>query len=430
MHHKVLIVGTIPYNKNTSSRAFDAYFHNWEKENLRQIFSNTKKPVKGHCDSLYQITDQRLLKRFFHKTDEVGTIYDYKDLPADWVNNDLEVGSSFISRLYKIGSLHTPFNHLARKFLWKEKFWNTSKLNVWLDEFKPECVFLAFSDDFFILEIALYVAEKYNIPIMSCIGDDYYFNNKFSLSPFYHIYRLKYKALVRRLFKHKGSAIYISDKIRDKYNKEFGLNGETVYLTSDIERHGFRKINLKNPKITYCGNITMGRNYSLKEIGKSLYDISTLYKLEVYSAETKKKFINVLKGKPGIAYKGAVPYKQVIQIMQDSDIVVIAEGFDKNNINVTRYSLSTKAADSIATGSQILVYGALDCGVIGYMKSVGCAVVCTKKAELKQKITELLNDYDLQKKLYKISEQISEEHHSKERNLAVAERLFNDLIEG
>lgn len=37
-HNRVIIVGTIPYNKNTSSRAFDAYFHNWEKKNMRQIF--------------------------------------------------------------------------------------------------------------------------------------------------------------------------------------------------------------------------------------------------------------------------------------------------------------------------------------------------------------------------------------------------------
>lgn len=33
-HNRVIIVGTIPYNKNTSSRAFDAYFHNWEKKNI------------------------------------------------------------------------------------------------------------------------------------------------------------------------------------------------------------------------------------------------------------------------------------------------------------------------------------------------------------------------------------------------------------
>ena len=46
-HNRVIIVGTIPYNKNTSSRAFDAYFHNWEKKNMRQNFFEYKDTSKG-----------------------------------------------------------------------------------------------------------------------------------------------------------------------------------------------------------------------------------------------------------------------------------------------------------------------------------------------------------------------------------------------
>jgi hypothetical protein len=428
-HHRVLIVGTIPYNKNTSSRAFDAYFHNWEKENLRQIFSNTKTPVKGHCGSLYQITDQRLLKRFFHRIEEVGMIFKDEELPTDWKDNDLEVGSSFISYLYRLGSKDTPVKYLLRKWLWEKKFWNTEQLRNWLDEFRPECVFLAFSDDFFIPEIALYVSERYNIPIMSCIGDDYYFNDRFSFSPFYYIYRYMYKRLIRRIFTQKGSAIYIGDKIRDKYNSEFGLNGETVYLTSDIERHPFREINKAHPRITYCGNIRVGRNESLADIGMALVQINPSYKLEVYSAEKNDEFIKVLRGKPGIDYRGAVAYKEVMKIMADSDIVVIVEGFSPKDVQIMRYSLSTKAADAMATGGQILVYGSIECGVIEYMKSTNCSVVCENKNDIKVSIERLLSDVEMQKRLYEQSGKIYVEHHDKDRNLILSENMFNMLIE-
>ena len=67
MHPRVLIVGTVPYNTKSTSRAFDAYFHYWEKENIAQIFSNTKKPCKGHCETLFQITDHRVLQRWMGK---------------------------------------------------------------------------------------------------------------------------------------------------------------------------------------------------------------------------------------------------------------------------------------------------------------------------------------------------------------------------
>lgn len=430
MHPRVLIIGTIPYNKNTSSRAFDAYFHNWEKANIRQVFSNTKTPVKGHCGSLYQITDYRLLKRRFGRIKEVGVIFHDEELPNDWENNDLEVGSSFISQLYKIGSKDTPLKYLLRKYVWRKKYWDTKQFEDWLDEFNPECVFLAFSDDFFIPDIALFVSERFNIPIMSCIGDDYYFNDKFSLSPFYYIYRSKYKALIRKVFAHKGSAIYIGDKIRDKYNKEFGLNGETVYLTSDIERHSFRTINKSQPRITYCGNIRLGRNESLADIGAALVQIDSSYRLEVYSAEKNEEFIKVLRGKPGVDYRGSVSYREVMEVMLNSDIVVIVEGFKPKDVQITRYSLSTKAADAMATGGQILVYGSIECGVIEYMKSTECAVVCENKADLKISIERLLSDVELQKRLYIQSGKMSVEHHDKDRNLSLSESMFNALING
>jgi hypothetical protein len=173
MKPRVLIVGTVPYNEKSTSRAFESYFCNWEKENLAQIFSNTKQPAKGHCGVLFQITDQRMVKRRFNHSLETGVIFNYEDLPVEWIDNSLEVGSSFFAKLYKLGTIKIPFVYLLRRFIWAKKYWYTDKLNKWLDEFKPQCVFLSFSDDFFIPQIALYVADKYNIPIVSSIGDDY-----------------------------------------------------------------------------------------------------------------------------------------------------------------------------------------------------------------------------------------------------------------
>ena len=218
MHPRVLIVGTVPYNKRSTSRAFEDYFCNWEKENLAQIFSNTKKPCKGHCGTLFQITDQRMLKRWMSKSVETGVVFDYDELGSEWVNNDLEVGSSTIGHMYRIGSKRTAFTHCLRGLLWRKKYWCTEKLNQWLDDFQPECVFLSFSDDFFIPQIALYVARRYDIPIVSSIGDDYFFNAQQTLSPFYHLYKSNYRKLIKNVLNWPGSAIYISDKIRDKYN--------------------------------------------------------------------------------------------------------------------------------------------------------------------------------------------------------------------
>lgn len=425
MHPRILIVGTVPYNVKSTSRAFDAYFHYWEKENLAQIFSNTKRPCKGHCETLYQITDQRILQKWLGKKVETGVIYHYDELDAEWKDNDLEVGNAKMEAAYRIGGKHTPLTHLLRGVLWRKRFWCTSKLKQWLDAFNPQCVFLAFSDDYFILQIALYVAERYKVPIVSCIGDDYYFNVERSRNPLYYIYKTTYRHLVDKVFSWPGSAIYISDKIRDKYNADFGLDGETVYLTSTMKRKRFKPVDKKNPIITYFGNIQMGRNNSLNDIGRALQEINSQYVLEVYSNEKDEKYFGIFRDNPGVKFMGSVPYTQVQQRMLESDITVIVEGFADKDVNLSRYSLSTKAADALACGAAILTYGSLESGIIQYMRSTGASMICQDQKDLVQSIISLIEDEGLQRRYYNQAIYMTEKNHNLKSSTEIS---FNVIL--
>lgn len=428
MHPRLLIVGTVPYNTKSTSRAFDAYFHYWEKDNIAQIFSHTKTPCKGHCETLYQITDKRMLQRWLGKKTDTGVIYHRENLPDEWTDTNLELGDSTTEAIYKIGWKHTPFTHLMRGIVWRKRFWCTEKLNKWLDQFEPECVFLAFSDDYFIPQIAMYVAERYNIPIVSCIGDDYYFNTERTISPLYHLYKFTYKKLIDQVLAWPGSAMYISDKIRDKYNVEFGLDGETVYLASTIERKQFSVIDTERPVITYFGNIRMGRNNSLNDIGFALGEISSKYVLEVYSNEPDKAYYGVFESNPNVKFMGSVPYTEVQKRMAESDITVIVEGFSEHDINLSRYSLSTKAADALASGASILTYGSLESGIIDYMQSTKASVVCTRKEDLVGSIKRLMADTDLQKRYYEQAIVMTEKHHNRRASCTVSEGVIEKAI--
>ena len=427
---KVLIVGTVPYNKKSTSRAFESYFHGWDRERLAQVFSNTRTPVKGHCGSLYQITDQRLVKRRFDKRIKVGKRYEYEELPDEWLDNDLELGSSVFGKLYAFGSRSSHITHLMRKFVWRERFWHTDDLDAWLDGFKPDCVFLAFSNDYFILEIALYVAEKYDIPIVSAIGDDYYFEERKTLSPLYWLYKRTYRSLVRRVFEHGGSAVYIGNKIRDKYNSAFGLRGETVYLTSEADRRPFRPIDVECPVIRYFGNIRLGRNQSLLELGKVLGRVNSNYRLEVYSNETDQKQYQMLVDEPSVDFMGSVPYKTVLDKTLESDVLVVVEGFDKRDVDITRYSLSTKVADALASGVMVVGYGSSECGAIEYLAETGCCCVANSAVDLQGMMERLFGDVELQRRLYKASGEVVRMNHTLENSNAVFRGVVERAIEG
>ena len=122
MHKRLLIIGTVPYDKQMTSRAFDSYFHNWEKENLAQIFSNQQEPLKGHCGTLFQITDKMMLKRRVKKNENTGIIYYYKNLKKERKIGNVQGNNGIIDKLYSLGKRKFPLNYLLRGILWKKKY--------------------------------------------------------------------------------------------------------------------------------------------------------------------------------------------------------------------------------------------------------------------------------------------------------------------
>ena len=426
MHPKILIVMTTPYSTSDSSRTLDAYFHYWEKDRVAQIFSRNWIPNKGHCGEMYQITDASLLKKWIHKPVEVGKIYTYEEMREQNGNEKIQDNST--AGLYKIGGIHSPMIELFRGALWKKKYWCTEKLVKWLDNYKPECIVYNFSNHLFTQQIALYAAKRFNIPIIAVIGDDYYFNDKFSISPAYWLFRYKFKKLTERVLSNGASAVYCSDKIRDKYNEYFGISGETIYVTSSITRREFREINKDAPKFVYFGSIRLGRNNALCDIATALGEINASYKLEVYSNESDERIYRCLMTHTNIFYGGTLPYHEVERRMLEADVFVIAEGFRNEDINFTRYSLSTKAADGLACGTSILTYGPSESGVVEYMQETEASMVCSNKKELKNAILELINNVGLQKKYYDKAILASEKNHTLKSTTTIFESVVAKTI--
>ena len=427
-HPRVIIVMTTPYFANNSSRSLDAYFHFWEKDRVRQIFSRNWKPQKGHCGELFQITDSELLKCRFRRSVSIGTIYRYDELDEPGVSKEIS-DIKLVSQGYKLGRAHTPLVELLREALWKKKYWCTPKLVQWLDDYKPELVFYNFTNNLFLQKIALFIADRYDIPIITAVGDDYYFNDKRSFSPAYHIFKKKYKALTEKIFSHKGSAVYGCDKIRDKYNEVFHLDGETVYFNSMVERRAFRPINTDAPSIVYFGNIRLGRTASLLEIADALGKINPDYRLQIYSNESDESVYAQLRSHPNIVYHGAIPYSEVLEKTSSCDIYVAVEGFRDEDISFTRYSLSTKAADGLASGALFLAYGSKESGLIDYLIKTNAAVVCTEKGELENTIRSILQDTNKQQALYIKAAEVTKKNHSVQGSTEAFEKIVRKVYD-
>lgn len=424
---KVLIVMTAPYNRGGSSRTLDSYFHFWDKDCVAQVYSRNCEPTKGHCSTFYQITDERLVKRWMKRKVAVGKVYDDVSLEKSDELKDEFAGSA--SKLgYAIGGKHTPFIELLRGLLWRKSYWCTPEFLAWLDDFKPDCVLYNFSNHLFTQAIALFAADRFNIPIIPVIGDDYYFNDRFSLSPAYHLFKNRFKILTEQIMAHGVNAVYCSDKCMKKYGDYFGLGGAPIYISSSLARRNFRPICKKAPVFLYCGSVRLGRNLALVEIADALRQLDETYTLNVYSSETDAAVCAPLVEHPNISFGGRVGYETVAKLVKDCDVFVIAEGFREKDLLFTRYSLSTKAADGLASGAAVLTYGPSDAGVVEYMKQTRGSLVCSDKDELVSMLKQLIDDEDMQRTLYDNSKAASEENHTVESSTSTFRMIVNEAI--
>lgn len=418
---------TAPFNEGGSSRTLDSYFHNWNRECVAQVYSKNCIPTHGHCANYYQITDERLVKRWINHRVEVGKVFNDEMLESSDKLTDEYSGTA--SKLaYSAGRMHTPTIELLRGVLWREKFWCTETYLKWLDDFNPDCVLYNYSNHLFTQEIALHASQRFNIPIIPIIGDDYYFNSKYSISPAYHLFRARFKKLTEKIMSASFNAVYCSKKSKDKYGGYFKLGGSEIYVSSQLNRRGFRPIGVQSPRFLYCGGIRLGRNNALIEIADALHSINEGYRLTVCTGETDNSLISPLKSHVNIDFRGSVGYHELTDLIRESDVYVVAEGLRKEDLLFTRYSLSTKAADGLASGVPVLAYGPSEAGVIEYLAQTRAAVVCNDRKSLVTVISRLINDVELQKDIYNKAIAATETNHTIKKSTEAFSAIVQDAI--
>ena len=422
---KILIVCTTPYSKEASSRAFGSYFGAFGKENLAQIMSLPIVPPKGQCGSIFRITDEELIKSRFSKKQTVGTIFHFEDMREGSAEEQATPSKKgFLKKAYRFFKARKgAFSHLVRKCIWKKKYWDTSELEKWVDDFQPDLVYCSFSDDFFIQDIALHFSKKYNIPLVFNLGDDYYFNDRFSLSPFYWIYRKSYKKQFEAVMKASSGATFISDRIREKYVQAFDVSGKTVYLSAPLNEPGDLSIH-QLPVISYFGNLGYGRYKSLADIGDALQSIDPSYKVDVYSSFASKKMLRYFAKHPGVCFHGRINYQEITEKTRKTDLLLIVEGFDRKSIKDVKYSLSTKVADSLSSGKLCFCYGDRDTGAMDFLLAHQLGVVVTKQNDLAEVLRKVLGDEGYRSSVIEREIEFAKDHFDLKKNSAECAEYF------
>ena len=386
---KVLIISHNPISDQSNmGKTFLTLFSSFSREELCQIYIYPTVPNCDRCASYFRMTDKEMVN-WILKRKTIG-----REIRKEQIQSEAGVfEEEKDEELYRNPKNKSAVRRLGRDLVWRMAKWKTAQLEQWLEQEKPKCIFVAPGVACFLYDIALYIADKWNIPIVTYICDEYYFvkQPKLGLNRMrLHILQKK----IRQLMKRSACLTVISQELKTDYEAEFGIPAHVLMTGSSLPIAKTPRISVPSDAICYFGNIRCKRYLSLAEIGRELDDINkelgTSYRLKIYSAEKNEEILASFQGISSVQFCGFVKGEAFEEAFYQAPLLLHTEAFDEDSIDFVQHSVSTKIADSLASGIPLLVYAPESISSTQHALRNMCALIASEPNALRPMLLKAL----------------------------------------
>ena len=381
---KVLVISHNPFStKQNNGKTLSAFFEGWPKDKIAQLFLTLDEIDTTICENYFRISDVDVFKNVINKNRISGKKIDIGDLNN--VNKDKEKEAK--GKIYSIARDLTRRKNIfiwwLRTLMWKKsKPWKSIEFINWLKEFSPDIVFFQSSNFYTIFNMVQDIVEMTNSNLYIETTDDYV-TPRFTLNILTYIKDKKMEKYYKKLVDKSECVFAIGEKMAQEYKNRFGGNYEIAMNSIDVNSKVKEYLSDSNSRVlTYAGNLGLNRWKILYKLGKILNKLNTensiqskliICSLNVPSKKVMKKFKRI----DCIEYKGALNSKQLVELRNNSDVLVHVEAFDKKNKKITRLSISTKIPEYMLSKRCILAIGPSDVASIDYINSNEIGMVIT-----------------------------------------------------
>lgn len=384
------------------------------KDNTAQFFISKEKIDLKICKNYFNVTDEEALNSFFSRK---------TNRKASDRRND-----NSLRRVNK-----NPLTSLVRDIVWSSHKWGFDKLLKWVESFNPDVILFQAGDSAFLCKLALQISDKLGLPIVIYNSENYFFKNydyfrsKGINHIFYPIYHARFKHSFSKLIKRAASSIYISDYLKEVYDKRFGLPSHTIYTATSIEPRKEPKNQFNRPPvISYFGNIGVGRYKKLIEFASILQKIDKKLVLNVYTKFPNESIEKEISATPGILYRGFVSYELLKKNMEISDILVHVESSDDYYEKDLNQAFSTKIADCLSLGNSFVFFGPASIACSKYLVDNNAAYVATTSKELEEVLRKITtNPFNIH---FDDAKRLVERNHSLLNNQKTFMAVINEAI--
>ncbi|MBP3926640.1 MAG: hypothetical protein J6D13_05600, partial [Clostridium sp.] len=328
-------------------------------------------------------------------------------------------------KVYQMGEKRTAFIYAARNLLWKLSRWDTPRLWKWVDDFSPDVIFFASGDYGFLYDIARKIAEHVNKPLVVSCVDDYYLHNRNADSL---LGRLQHQLFLKKVHKTMARAariFTICESLKGAYDALLKKPCSVLYTAASAEMQTADTAG--SGQISFLGNLNLGRAEQLAMMGRAMKKHKGW--IDVYSRERNPEYLKGLTEENGIRFHGAVSAQEVLKIITSSKAVIHTESFAPEFRDITRYSISTKIADSLMCGPCIIAFGPEGIVSIDYLKENRAAYVISDPADLEPGLLRILSDEALRQEIVSNARTLAEKNHYPRTNPANVRRWLEEVCE-
>lgn len=417
---RVLIVSHNPLSDTQNNgKTLSVFFEGWPKESLAQLYFTLDEPSFTLCDRFYRITDLDMLKRAAGRPNTAGVVVQEDTGPDRQLKSELHRNPLY-NLVRKIFLARFPAAMIARSLFWRKKWWKTSDLGSWLDDFCPDVVFFQSSGATFAFDVVEEICAHHRIPLVMETTDDYVTPDG-SLSPFSWIHYRRMQRVYQRAVNRSHCVIAIGEKMAKEYRQRFGgnfdmaMNSVSPGSLTDSEPASDPMV------LMYAGNVGLNRWKVLHSIGEALEECARTHgvdaRLDVYSIDVPEPKILEALNIPGrLQFCGKLVGDELDQRRSEATMLVHVESFDKKNRHVTRLSISTKIPEYFAVGRPILAVGPADVASIEYVREhqAGCVISSAQVSVLAEELAAVLQSRQRQEEYRENGLGLVERFHLKE----------------
>jgi glycosyltransferase involved in cell wall biosynthesis len=249
----------------------------------------------------------------------------------------------------------------------------------WVAEFQPQVIYSLLGTTR-IMGLVLRVSRACHTPIVPHFMDDWprtYYRGRLKSVP-----RWVMLARLRAVMRKSSFGMSICSAMAAEYERRYGnrflpfMNCVTVPSECPAASRGA----VSGPlKFVYVGGLHLKRWQALQAVGRALLALreeGCQAELVVHApAGSMADFARELRAYPAVRLGPSLAQDQIPQTMRDADVLVHVESFEREVLEYTRLSLSTKVPQYMASGRAILAYGPRELASCRYIQDSQSGVV-------------------------------------------------------